>query len=51
MKKTRACLPLAAALLLCAYAGAAWDGSLLWLRQDGGWHAYTIPGAEQPART
>lgn len=35
----------------CAYAGAAWDGSLLWLRQDDGWHAYTIPGAEQPART
>ena len=35
----------------CAYAGAAWDGSLLWLRQDGGWHAYTLPGAEQPART
>ena len=35
----------------CTYAGAAWDGGTLWLRQDDGWHAYTIPGVEKPAPT
>lgn len=32
----------------CSYAGAAWDGGLLWLKQDDGWHAYTIPGVAKP---
>lgn len=32
----------------CAYEGAAWDGGLLWLKQNDGWHAYTIPGVAKP---
>lgn len=32
----------------CAYQGAAWDGGLLWLRQEDGWHAYTLPGVVKP---
>ena len=32
----------------CIYGGAAWDGGLLWLKQDDGWHAYTLPGVVKP---
>ena len=32
----------------CVYAGAAWDGGVLWLQQDDGWHAYTLPGVVKP---
>lgn len=40
-----------AEVLPCTYAGVAWDGGLLWLRQDDGWHAYTIPGVVVPTPT
>lgn len=32
----------------CTYEGAAWDGSLLWLKQEDGWHGYTLPGVANP---
>lgn len=35
----------------CTYQGAAWDGGTLWLRQEDGWHAYTLPGVVKPAAT
>lgn len=35
-------------VLPCTYAGVAWDGGLLWLQQDDGWHAYTISGVAAP---
>lgn len=37
-----------AEIVPCAYSGAAWDGGTLWLQQEGGWHAYTIPGVVKP---
>lgn len=35
-------------LVPCTYTGAAWDGGLLWLKQEDGWHAWTIPGVVKP---
>lgn len=35
-------------VLPCTYTGVAWDGGLLWLQQEDGWHAYTIPGVAVP---
>lgn len=37
-----------AELVPCTYAGAAWDGGLLWLKQEDGWHAWTLPGVVKP---
>ena len=38
-------------LVPCRYGGAAWDGGLLWLRQEDGWHGYTLPGVTKPIPT
>lgn len=35
------CLP-------CTWDGLVWDGSLGWLRQADGWHAFSIPSAAAP---
>lgn len=32
----------------CAYDGLVWDGGTLWLKQEDGWHEYSIPGVTKP---
>ena len=31
----------------CAYDGLVWDGGTAWVKQDDGWHEYTIPGVSK----
>ena len=31
----------------CAYEGAAWNGHILWLKQDGRWQSQTLPGVPE----
>ena len=31
----------------CDYAGAAWNGHILWLQQDGHWQSRTLPGVPE----
>lgn len=35
--------------LPCQYEGLVWDGTLGWLQQADGWHAFSIPSAAPPA--
>ena len=32
----------------CTYDGLVWDGSTAWVKQNDGWHEYTIPGVAKP---
>ena len=32
----------------CEYDGLVWDGGTAWIKQDDGWHEYTIPGVTKP---
>lgn len=34
--------------LPCTYAGLVWDGTVGWLQQADGWHAFSIPSAAAP---
>lgn len=31
----------------CDYAGAAWNGHILWLQRDGHWQSRTLPGVPE----
>lgn len=37
--------------LPCTYDGLVWDGTLSWLQQADGWHAFSIPSAAAPVVT
>ena len=32
----------------CTYDGLVWDGGTAWVKQNDGWHEYTIPGVAKP---